>query len=784
MSLAPGEPGKNYALGGVARGGNTRAGYVSSRVFILQDGAHIGDGRDDPAVGTILASLSITDVLDEAPNSCRYRVQGAVPDTGSDVIITLGSKNRLERLFAGHALTVQQIYAADNPQYVQADVSAVDYTWQLGFILITKRYVNLPASTIAKDLIATAAANGFTSGGVAADLPALDEITYTNEDLPSALTRLARRIGAYWYVDYHKVVHLFFTEPQRPDPEPLTVSHKSLAHFRHERDRTQVLTRVYVEGRGSTVLGAVAAGDTKIPLAAVDMFEVAADVFVKVSPQGSEGGSQHLMYSGVVPGGKGSLVGPGIGPSAAVTLTAQGGGAIQAGTHGYAVTFATAAGESLASPVASITVGSVANPTAPITDLKNLAYPWYSNFAIGDVIWLAHAFSTAATQAEAWASVTLAHSMTTTLTTVHGGGPTGQTAGVTAKIPYSTDPRVKWVCVYLWTQSRNQWGRAFAAVANNPGGDGTYVNFVDYPGPPYGLPASNTTTTAQVAVSAIPVGSSAVTGRKLYRTAANQAQLKLLATIADNTSTTYQDAASDATLGANIPMTDTSGLQQPPGQVLPGSTSIVVAGTTGFEATGGWASIGNGEQEIRYTGLTAGSLTGIPSSGIGSITAAIAYNSTITASPMLTGIPTTGARAITTALTRGDELYLVVQVDDVPRQGELAADVGGPGVREEWIQDRRLSLTEARRRGQATLAIRPLDQEKVTYTCRDLRTAAGTTIDVNLGPPTNVAGTYKIQQVTIGNFRASPAQYPTYTVDASSRRFSFEDWLRVLKTKE
>ena len=43
---------------------------------------------------------------------------------------------------------------------------------------------------------------------------------------------------------------------------------------------------------------------------------------------------------------------------------------------------------------------------------------------------------------------------------------------------------------------------------------------------------------------------------------------------------------------------------------------------------------------------------------------------------------------------------------------------------------------------------------------------------MNLGPgygsPINVVGAFKIQQVTIDNFRHYPDQYPTYTVQASS----------------
>jgi hypothetical protein len=783
-TLQPGEKARMYALGKIARGGATRGGYVDSRVYLSHGGQQVGWGRTDPAVGTIIDSLQVTDVLDEQPNSCRYRVNGAVPSNGDEVLLTMGSKNSLKRLFAGHALTVQQLYAADNPQNVQADVAAVDYTWLLGNLLITKAYRNQSATDIARDLVAFAAGDGFTSGGVAANLPPLDELTYTNEPLPEALTRLARRIGAYWYCDYHKVVHLFFTEPQRPDPEPLIPAHRSLAHFTRDQDRTQTLTRVYVEGRGSTVLGAVGVGDTKIPLGAVDMFTVASDVFLKVSQQGAEGGAQHLSFSGVVAGGKGALVGPGIGPSAAPTLALQSGGSVEAGTHGYAVTFATAAGESLVSSVAMITAGPVGNPlTAPTATFFQTASANGNFMNIGDTVTFTYAYSMGT-----YAQQTLSAPVSASYVLPSNNDPFNPTmvAGIRMDVPYSTDPRITQIFFYIKGGGTGNAWALFTQTANNPAGGTCLYGIMGagYGSTSYGLPGSNATASNTVLLSAIPVGSTAVTGRKIYRTAANQAQLKLLTTIANNTATTHTDTAADATLGANVPTSDTSGLQQPPGQVLPGTTTLPVAGTGGFETAGGWASIGNGEQEIRYTALTAGSLTGIPATGIGSISAAIAYNSTVTASPMLTGIPATGTRSIRTALTRGDEIYLVVQIDNTQRQSDLAADVGGPGIREEWVQDRRLSIPEARARGQATLATRPLDQERVRYTCRDLRTAAGTTITVNLPAPTNVTGTYKVQQVTIANFRPQPTQYPTYTVEASSSRFSFEDWLRVMRTKE
>jgi hypothetical protein len=146
---------------------------------------------------------------------------------------------------------------------------------------------------------------------------------------------------------------------------------------------------------------------------------------------------------------------------------------------------------------------------------------------------------------------------------------------------------------------------------------------------------------------------------------------------------------------------------------------------------------------------------------------------------MLTGIPASGFRSILQALSAGDEIYLVVQVDDATRQAQLAAAVGGTGIREEWVQDRRLSIGEARARGTATLAERALDQIRVGYTSRDLRTRSGLDIVCNLPAPTNLVGTFKIQHVVINNFRPYPTQYPTFTVQASSSRFSFEDLLRL-----
>lgn len=299
------------------------------------------------------------------------------------------------------------------------------------------------------------------------------------------------------------------------------------------------------------------------------------------------------------------------------------------------------------------------------------------------------------------------------------------------------------------------------------------------------VPTSNTATANQVSLTSIPIGASAVTQRKIYRTAAGGAQLKLLTTIADNVTSTYTDSIADGSLGANVPTVDTSGLAQPQGNVIAGSTSLQIASIGAFPPQG-WAVIGNGQQVIRYTGISGTVLTGIPASGPGSIQATIAFNSTVTAPPQLTGIPSSGAGSILYPILKGDEANLFVQVDDLDAQAKLSAlrDPlnllgGAAGIQEDSLQDRRLSHREALARGAAHLAARRDVAISLRFQTRDINTRAGRTIRVNLGAPFNLFGAeFMIQQVTTSKFR--PAMNPTYDVSASSVRLTFDDLLRKL----
>ena len=190
-------------------------------------------------------------------------------------------------------------------------------------------------------------------------------------------------------------------------------------------------------------------------------------------------------------------------------------------------------------------------------------------------------------------------------------------------------------------------------------------------------------------------------------------------------------------------------------------------------------------QMIRYSGRSttggAGALTGIPVTGPGAITANILPGTAVVALSTLTGIPASGAGAITQDLVGGEDVNLVVQRDDAARQAALAALIGGDGIQEDWIQDRRLSLAEAAARGDAALELDGDPETRLAWRTRDRTARAGRSVAFDLGAPTSVSGTYQVQRVTISDLGISETVYPLREVEASSKRYSFEDLLRRIR---
>jgi len=253
--------------------------------------------------------------------------------------------------------------------------------------------------------------------------------------------------------------------------------------------------------------------------------------------------------------------------------------------------------------------------------------------------------------------------------------------------------------------------------------------------------------------------------------------MRELVALNDNTTTTYTDPAADTALGgAPLPpqgIPGQSGSQPPPTPA--GATTLEVDALTGIP-TAGWILVE--EQVIRYTGTATAagrfSLTGIPASGQGAIAAEIPAGTVLSTAPTLAGV------APPQRATIGDDVQLIVQVDDAAAQTALAAVEGGDGIVEHYIQDRRLSDDGARARGLAELALFKTIETRLTYTTHDPEARSGRTVHVALPAPTNLTGDFLIQRVTVDEVAFAPDVYPRRVVNASTTRFSFDDVLARL----
>lgn len=72
------------------------------------------------------------------------------------------------------------------------------------------------------------------------------------------------------------------------------------------------------------------------------------------------------------------------------------------------------------------------------------------------------------------------------------------------------------------------------------------------------ITVADKTVNGKVSLTAIPTGGSAVTSRKIYRTAAAGSTYLFLSTLSDNTTTTYSDNTADSGLGAAAPSINTT----------------------------------------------------------------------------------------------------------------------------------------------------------------------------------------------------------------------------------
>lgn len=720
-------------------------------------------------VAPLRDSISIRDILNAAPNTGSASFLAA-PVHGQSIVMGLGSLDPEDLIFGGEIQTNEQTYEDSSTNGTRYPVSLIDYTFVVNKRRPFGTWVNVSASIIARYLVAVYAPT-CTTNNVAVELPAISIIFDGSEDFMTCYGRIANAINGRCYIDYSRDLHLSVAPESTDVPDPIDSTHGALNNppLRFSTDLSQARTRVYGRGHGEAAPTDVAIGETIVPIVDAVMFNSSGGSAVcGITADGSKG--EVFTYAGKQAGGNGSLVGPGAAPSAAPVAAAAVGSGLGTGVYQYAYTDVTASGESLPSPLGSVSTGPLPTPTTAIgvAAFEDGVGYTAAGFNVGDTVSFVYTWSpddtgTHETSPSPAGSITLVQ---------HGGSSPGFMQNVRLTIYYSPDPNVQYLHVWANVNGAGyNYKILFGPIPNNTAGSSVFSYLFTFGVSAIALP-SPAANLNQVSLSAIATGPAAVTSRKVYRTAVGASQLKLLSTIANNTATTLTDSAADSALGANVPTSDTSALSLVAGQVNAGSTSLLTASAGPFSTSGGWVSLGS--QTVRYTGISGNSLTGIPASGAGSIINTVVYGSPVLPAPALTGVNRNNG--LRRAIAKGSTIHIFVQRDDLSAQAALGLleldENGNPtdGIREYFIVDERRGEDSLNALCDADLAQQARPVVLVQYTTRDVKSRSGKPVSIDtLG----VSGVFMIQEVSI-TFEET---LPRFAVKASSTRFTFEDLL-------
>jgi hypothetical protein len=764
MSISGNTHATSVARLGVMRLGASRLNYFQPWVRVVINGTN-------RTALVRVSGITIQQLLDGTPDTAHFRVDGFTPVQGQDVKIYLGDSDLQHLLFAGHILSVKSAYE-DIPDNLIYDVSCIDYTWRLNSRKIIRRWTSTSATTIIRDIMTTYT-SGFTTVHVTAGLDALDEFTCTNEDVTDALDRIADRLGGYWYVDAAKDLHFFLTDETQTTPVSDTMQ-MGVEDVNVSVDLSQTRTRIWSRGGGSQAAIETPANATTLP--------VNDGTWYSANGGYVESGAQRISYTGKSAGDGGSTsLPPAVTAVPTVPAAARANNGVEStyvsgnlleGVFKYRVTYVVDGPETAASPAATVTIPTVAAPLTHVAEsfatsntggaLNNgMVYRYKVSYLTADGETLA---SSDEPNPDIYGGNYGAIALTVFGNAVSLGNlPTSPDGRVTGRVIYRTEAFVEGVFRKVATINDN-----ITSSYKDTMSDATLsVQPVE--------PSAAAVQSGKVGLSGISTGPSGTSARKIYRTARNGTTFKLLTTLADNTTTTYLDNTVDGSLGANLTTTDSVGASI-------GDASLTLVDLSQIPASG-WLRVGR--NLIRYTARSntagAGTVSGIPTSGFGSITVNIPPGEAVVAAPHLTGVS-----GILYTIPVGDDVNVLTMNEDANAQSTLATTLAsGDGIVEGFIADGRLSLKETDAYGAAKLAEVKDPLTTVTLTTRDQTFQSGRSTTFSLSAP-SITGTYRIQSVTITNLgEGGPTSmvFPMRQVQLSSRRFSFEGLLRQLQAK-
>jgi hypothetical protein len=740
-----------YSRLGVMRLGASRLDYYQPFWKVFVNGV-------DQTANMRVDNATVTRTFGSTPSTFTSRVAGFVPVVGQDFKLYLGDTSVSHLLFAGNILQVTTTYEG-TPNNVAYDISCIDYTWRLNTQKVLLQFTNTSATDIIKLMVGTYA-NTFTTVHVASNLPVIDAISFTQQDLTAAFDQVMQRIGGYWYADFGKDIHAFVTDADVTTAVTDT-SGTIEGGFTSEADLSQTRTLVWSQGGGSTATVDVNPGSNTIPVGDAAWYADFPGGYVT-------SGAQRIIYSGKSANdGLGTVTSgqAGASPSPVHATFAGVSGNLGVGQFQYKTTFVSTAGESAPSPAASVTIPQVSRPTTSPT--AGTGAP-AGGLTPNKNYWYAVTFVDAVGETDYPGILGPANGWDTSANSYH-----------LTNVPVSPDARVTKRRIYrtagiIGFPSGSGTGTAGDFKLVGTINDNTTTTFDDTTADGSlgaTCPTLNTTGSGQVNLTSVVTGPAGTTSRKIYRTAVGGSTFKLQSTIADNVTTTATDNTADSSLGATLTGSSIG--------ASIGDASIPIDDATAFNPGGGWALVG-GSQYIRYgarSGIGEGFLLEIPASGPGSITSFIPAGTFVLCAPHLTG-----CFGIIYPILQGDQVNVMTLSLDANAESVLASALGGSGEIDDFISDGRMSLTETQARGDAQLAELKDPITTLTFGTRDQTFEPGRTVTMNLSS-LSVSGSYKVQQVTITDIATggtATLNFPLRNVTASSVRFSFENLLRQL----
>lgn len=126
----------------------------------------------------------------------------------------------------------------------------------------------------------------------------------------------------------------------------------------------------------------------------------------------------------------------------------------------------------------------------------------------------------------------------------------------------------------------------------------------------------------------------------------------------------------------------------------------------------------------------------------------------------------------------GDDVSLIVAPEFEAIFSDLIAIEGGDGIRDHYIQDRRLTKAGAQARAAAERTLYAAPITTVSFESRDPAFVPGVdaTIDVD-----GLSGTFRVRRVDLDSLEDTQARFPLRRVEASSVRQDFYDVLRRIE---